>query len=216
MKFMDMLREEHANMPSYQRKFSRFFLVAFAVILGLAAVTAVLCVVFGVVYGWDSSAPYIPIVVLGAILAVWMISAVAVGIPMGKRVQRDRAAELEQKYCRIPIEEAERALKEIAFIADEGFIYDPDESDIPNEQADKVYPFDKCSVFIDARYVLCKMEIYAVIYSGGLRINCSELTCELYNFIIEKNITVINRPQFDMLAEDKKKFFESLLKNGAK
>ena len=211
-----MMKEEHANMPSYQRRFSKFFLAMFGVILVLFIVTAVLCVVLGIRYGVDSEATYIPIIVFGCIVLVWMISAVAVGVPIGKRVASDRAEELEKTYFPIACEEAERALKEVAFIADEGFIYDPDESEIPNEQADKVYPFDKCSVFIDARYILCKIQIYAVIYGGERQINSSELTNELYNFIIEKNITVKNRPLFDMLRDDKKKFFESLLKKGAK
>ena len=214
-----IIKAQKENMPSYQRRLIYGFIwPSLAVFIFLTIAVVIVCSVLEVRYGEDILVVEIPAIVLCSLVVAWAIGVLVAWIFIRKRLIRDKAAELEKFFCPMPIEEAEKALKESGVINDEGFLCAKEEeakygSSTPSVGPEqKVCPFENSSIAIFASYAVCKLQIIAVVFDGEQDINGGELTNELYNFIIEKNIKIENREFFDMIVNDKQKFVKLVTK----
>ena len=126
-----------------------------------------------------------------------------------KRLIEQRTAELEKEFSEMPLEEAERILKERGIITDNGFVVKSD-----GVFGSDVAPFDK--VWIDLNYTSLfksvNMEIVLFYKDSGKEIDVLRLDRELYNFLANKDTEFKSNPDFDLLIKDKKEFATQVLK----
>ena len=120
----------------------------------------------------------------------------------------DRAAELEDRFKDIPLNEAAEILRQNHVINDSGFICE-----------DKEVFSETAVPFVEARFAFGFYVEYTkiVLTVVGGRNGSDEVSAvfaldgALYNFLIKKGFDLSGNYVFDLLINDKKKFAELLL-----
>lgn len=160
-----------------------------------------LMVTVGCIYD-ESSITYI---VLGCTFAVFFIGFaifIVIEKKLNKRIIEERTAQLEEEFCDMPFEEAERILKERGIITDSGFVV---KGDMFGEE---VAPFEE--VWIDLYFSLAaSAKIDLCVFSNKSsfkRIAKYGLDCAMYNFLVNKDTQIKSNTVFNLLVEDKKAF----------
>ncbi len=171
-----------------------FFILWFA--LGVPPMVAVGCI-------YDESA--ITYIVMACTFAVFFIG-LAIFIIIDKKLHRrfinERTTQLEEEFCDMPFEEAERILKENGFITDAGFIIDN-----PDVFGNEVVPFEDALInfcFLQLTFGIdMDIELYRVDGEFG---GIIKLDRPLYNFLANKDTKLKNNFAFKLLINDKKEF----------
>ncbi len=207
MKYLQ-LNFDKKNLPGYIFKFNVVFT---AFIIGWFVVCVPLCVAIGCVY--DES-PVTYGVMIGAFslffigLAVFLI----VWQKLRKKLQMQRFEEITRNFSDMPLEQAEEILKAEAVIKDGGFVCGDDAF------GTVCVPFDKTAVYMDAGSggTQAFLEIAAINLESKELIAFYTMDNALFNFIMKKNIELINGEMFRLFEKDKKEFIELLFKKKLK
>lgn len=208
MKLKEILKNERENLPDYCLKYNRTVVIPFAVlfIAGPLIVLAV-SIPLGIKYE-EHILTFVPLIAWTAVLAVFTALYAVIGKRVKKRLIEDRAAELEETFKDIPLDEAAEILKKDRVINDNGFICADKEG-----FGETAVPFGE-ACFAFGFYV----EYTKIILNIAVGRNGSEevsavfaLDGTLYNFLIKKGFDLSGNYVFDLLISDKKKFAEMLL-----
>lgn len=184
--------------PKYLYKLNVALVVFFVLwfTLGIA-----LMVTIGCLYG-ESVITYAVMASTFALFFIGLAIFIIIDKKLHRRFINERAAQLEEEFCDMPFEEAERILKENGFITDNGFIVDN-----PDVFGNEVLPFE------DALFNFCFLQLtfgidmdIELFRDDGEFGGIIKLDRPLYNFLANKNTELKDDFAFNLLINDKKEF----------
>ena len=122
MRLKEILKSERENFPDYYLKYNRAVVLPFVIafIFGPLIVLAV-SIPIGIKYG-EHILTFVPFIAWSAVLALFTALYVVIGKRVKKRLIADRAAELEDRFKDIPLNEAAEILRQNLVINYCGFI----------------------------------------------------------------------------------------------
>lgn len=193
-------------LPKYLYRLNVALICFFAVWFGAGIP---LMVTVGCIYD-ESVITYAVMIATFAAFFIGLAIFVIVDLKLQKRLVKERAAELEEKFIPMPFDEAERILKERGVINDNGFFIFGEDAVFYNE----IVPFDKaCLSFQFGQYasqIVLSIVVYSE-YSDEFKAVC-DLDCALYNFLLGKNTDLKDNYYFNLLIKDKSAFVTLVLK----
>ena len=208
MKLKEILKNERENFPDYYLKYNRAVVLPFVIafIFGPLIVLAV-SIPIGIKYG-EHILTFVPFIAWSAVLALFTALYVVIGKRVKKRLIADRAAELEDRFKDIPLNEAAEILRQTHVINDSGFICEDkevfSETAVPFGEARFAFGF-----YVEYTKIVLNI---AVGRNGSDEVSAVfALDGALYNFLIKKGFDLSGNYVFDLLINDKKKFAELLL-----
>lgn len=200
-----MISLNKKNLPDYLFKLNVAFVVFLAIwfTLGVA-----LMITIGCLYG-ESVITYAVMAGTFALFFVGLAVFVSVDKKLYKRFIAKRAAELEEEFCDMSFEEAERILKDKGIITGDGFAANGDVFD------EEVLPFEETVFDLQFFQLLSRVNMDLVLYkNNGGCIGCYPLDRALYNFIIKNDKGIKENRILNLLKNDKKGFAEFALRDG--